>query len=122
MVGIVDDDELVRDSISSLLRSTGYRSVGFASAEDFLDEANKCEAACLVVDVRIPRGLNGFELQQRLSELRRSVPIIFITGSGDEDARAKALKQGAVAFLNKPFSGEDLLSALQSALDPGNRG
>jgi FixJ family two-component response regulator len=119
LVGIVDDDESVRESISSLLRSVGYRSAEFESAEAFLGSHHKSETDCLVLvlDVRMPGGLSGLELQRRLSDENRSIPIIFITGHGDDKVRARALAQGALAFLSKPFDDEALLGAIQSALD-----
>ncbi|MCU1337990.1 MAG: two-component response regulator [Bryobacterales bacterium] len=117
LVGIVDDDQSVRDSISSLLRSVGYRSVEFSSAEAFLSLNHRYKADCLVLDLRMPGGLSGLELHERLLESKRLLPIIFISGHADEDARAKALQRGAVAFLSKPFSEKDLLGAIRSALE-----
>jgi FixJ family two-component response regulator len=116
LVGVVDDDESVRESISSLLRSAGYRSVLFPSAEAFLASDIIEDPDCLVLDVRMP-GLSGLELQQRLFEVRRPKPIVFVTGHADNEVRDRALKQGASAFLNKPFSDEDLLGAIHSALN-----
>jgi FixJ family two-component response regulator len=116
VVGVVDDDESVRESISSLLRSAGYRSVLFPSAEAFLASNRVDDPDCLVLDVRMP-GLSGLELQQRLCELRRSKPIVFVTGHADHEVQARALKQGAAAFLYKPFSDEDLLGAIHSVLN-----
>jgi FixJ family two-component response regulator len=116
VVGVVDDDESVRESISSLLRSAGYRSVLFPSAEAFLASNGVDDPDCLVLDVRMP-GLSGLELQQRLFEVRRPKPIVFVTGHADNEVRDRALKQGASAFLNKPFSDEDLLGAIHSALN-----
>jgi len=115
VVGVVDDDESIRQSISSLLRSAGYRTILFASAEEFLNYDRKDETEFLVLDVRMP-GLSGLELQRRLCELGRSIPILFVTGHVDDEVRTRALKQGAVGYLSKPFNGEDLLGAIQSAL------
>jgi FixJ family two-component response regulator len=116
LIGIVDDDASVRESISSLLRSVGYRSMTFASAEAFLDMNHGWRADCLLLDVKMP-GLSGLDLQKRLIESGNSIPIVFITGHGDDGARAKALRRGAVAFLDKPFTDKDLLGAIESALE-----
>jgi FixJ family two-component response regulator len=121
LIGVVDDDESVRESISSLLRSAGYQSVLFPSAEAFLASGVVEQPDCLVLDVKMP-GLSGLELQQRLFEVKRPKPIVFVTGHADDEVRDKALKQGAVAFLNKPFSDEDLLGAINSALHPPGQG
>jgi FixJ family two-component response regulator len=116
IIGIVDDDESVRESISSLVRSAGYRTAVFASAEEFLAADQRAEmAVCLVLDVRMP-GLSGLELQRCLADEERSIPIIFVTAHADEQLRVRALKQGAIAFLGKPFSGDVLLDAIRSAL------
>src|SRR5258708_7585650 len=117
LIGIVDDDESVRDSISSLVRSAGFRSAVFASAEAFLNSDHRPEMDCLVLilDVRMP-GLSGLELQRRLSEEKQSIPIIFVSAHAEQDVRATALEQGAVAFLSKPFNDEALLGAIQSAV------
>jgi FixJ family two-component response regulator len=116
LIGIVDDDESVRDSISSLIRSAGYRSMVFASAEAFLNSDRIHETACLVLDIRMP-GLSGLDLQRRLSDVRCPIPIIFVTAHADDEVRARALKQGAVAVLPKPFGVEALLGAIRSALE-----
>ena len=117
LVGVVDDDESIRVSISSLVRSAGYRSALFESAEAFLSSQSKLETDCqvLVLDVRMP-GLSGLELQCRLSDDKRTIPIIFVTAHADDDVRARALKQGAIALLGKPFDDEVLLGAIHSAL------
>jgi FixJ family two-component response regulator len=117
LIGIVDDDEPVRDSVSSLIRSAGYRTVTFASAEAFLDSEQMREKTCLalILDIRLP-GLSGLELQQKLCDLRYPTPVIFISAHTDDEVLARAQKQGARAFLGKPFSDEALLKAIQSAL------
>ncbi len=115
LIGIVDDDQSVRDSISSLLRSAGYKTAAFESAEAFLNSAGLTEPDCLVLDVRMP-GLSGLELQSQLHEMRRQTPIIFITAHTDDIVRARALQQGAAAFLGKPFSEDILLGAIHSAV------
>jgi FixJ family two-component response regulator len=116
LVGIVDDDESVRNSISSLLRSAGYKTLAFESAEAFLDSGLISDADSLVLDVKMP-GLSGIELQRRLIELKHMVPIVFVTAHADDEIREVALAQGAIAFLAKPFNDEALLSALGSAVD-----
>jgi FixJ family two-component response regulator len=113
LIGIVDDDESVRDSISSLLRSAGYRTAVFESAEALLDSDRLGEPDCLVLDIRMP-GLSGLELQSQLHGMKCLTPVIFITAHSNDEARAKALEQGAVAFLDKPFNDEALLNALES--------
>src|SRR5919108_2266023 len=115
LIAVVDDDEAIREAVQSLIRSVGLRAAVFASAEDFLCSGQLQATACLIVDVRMPR-MSGLELQQQLAITNRSMPIIFITAHGDEEARARALRSGAVAFLDKPFSDEVLLRAVQAAL------
>jgi FixJ family two-component response regulator len=114
-ISIVDDDESVREALKSLLESVGYSTKVFASAEEFLRSNNHQETQCLILDIRMP-GMSGLELQRRLVAAGFRIPIIFITAHADEEGRAPALREGAVAFLRKPFSEEALLSAVQSAL------
>ena len=116
LVGIVDDDESVRNSISSLLRSAGFRTLMFESAEAFLESERISDADGLVLDVKMP-GLSGIELQRRLIELKHIVPIVFVTAHADDEIREVALAQGAIAFFAKPFNDEALLSALSSAVE-----
>jgi FixJ family two-component response regulator len=115
LIAVVDDDEALRDAVQSLLRSVGLRAAVFASAEDFLHAEQRQATACLIVDVRMPR-MSGLELQQQLATAHCPLPIIFMTAHGDAEARVRALRAGAVAFLDKPFSDEVLLRAVQSAL------
>jgi FixJ family two-component response regulator len=115
-VFVVDDDESVRDSLQSLIRSAGLSVETFGSAQQFLDNARSDEPSCLVLDVRLP-GLNGLDLQRRLAETRIDTPIVFITGHGDIPMSVRAMKAGAVEFLTKPFRDEDLLDAIQQALE-----
>ena len=114
-VFVVDDDESVRDSLRSLIRSAGLQVETFASAQQFLSSARSDEPSCLVLDVRLP-GLNGLDLQRQLVESRIKTPIIFITGHGDIPMSVRAMKAGAVEFLTKPFRDEDLLTAIQEAI------
>ena len=115
MISIVDDDESVRDALESLLKSVGYRSETFASAQEFLRLGRHEDSRCLILDVRMP-GLSGLELQRQLVSSGSSIPIVFITAHGDEAARAQALGAGALAFLRKPFTEEALLKAVDDAL------
>ena len=115
LISIVDDDDAVRNSLDDLIRSIGFQTQGFASAEAFLNSNGACDTACLILDVRMP-GMNGLDLQRHLVAANRQIPIIFITSHGDDDARARALDAGAVAFLYKPFREEELLNAIDAAL------
>ena len=112
---MVDDDEAIREALQSLLRSVEFRVALFASAEDFWHAGQLQATACLIVDVRMPR-ISGLEFQRQLAAAHCPIPIIFITAHGDEEMRAQALRAGAVAFLDKPFSDEVLLRAVQAAL------
>ncbi len=115
-VFVVDDDLSVREALGGLLRSAGLRVEVFASATDFIQVKLPEQPACLVLDVGLP-GLNGMELQKELAIADRSIPIIFITGQGDIPMSVRAMKAGAVEFLTKPFSNEDLLAAIHQAID-----
>jgi FixJ family two-component response regulator len=115
LIAIVDDDEALRNSLDNLLRSAGFRAHGFASAEAFLRSDQAHETACLIVDVRMP-GMNGLELQRQMVAANWPIPIIFITAHADDEARARALEAGAVAFLYKPCREDDLLHAIDVAL------
>ena len=117
VVAIVDDQAALREATENLLKSAGLKAVSFASAEDFLQATPLDGAGCLILDVRLP-GMSGLELQQRLAADGIHVPIVFITAQEDSDGqmRAQALRSGALAFLRKPFSDEDLLNAVRSAL------
>ncbi len=114
LVSIVDDDGSMREAITSLLASAGFRSESFASAEKFLNSAHLSETSCLILDVQMP-GMNGLELQSQLDREQRRIPIIFITAHTNQEARGGAMRAGAVAFLEKPFSEESLMHALRSA-------
>jgi FixJ family two-component response regulator len=115
LVFVVDDDAPMRESLQNLLRSVGLRVEAFASAQEFLSSPRPDVPGCLVLDVRLP-GLSGLELQQRLAEVDRDIPIIFITGHGDIPMTVQAMKAGAVEFLPKPFRDQALLDAIQQAL------
>jgi FixJ family two-component response regulator len=121
LVCVVDDDSLIRDSTVRLIRSFGFRVETFASAEEFENSDYLEETACLILDVRMP-GMDGLELQHRLSEAGERIPIIFITAHADHEQERRAMEAGAVGFLYKPFSQESLLQAVRSALgdQPGD--
>lgn len=116
MVFIVDDDEAVRKSLGRLIRSTGLRVETFASAQQFLATPRADALSCLVLDVKLP-GLSGLDLQKWLTEIRIEIPIVFITGHGDIPMSVRAMKAGAVEFLTKPFRDEDLLNAVDQAIE-----
>ena len=115
LISIVDDDDALRNSLDDLIRSIGFRTQGFPSAEAFLSSDQKCDTACLILDVRMP-GMNGLDLQRQMVAANWRIPIIFITSHADDGARARALEAGAVAFLYKPFREEELLTAIDAAL------
>jgi len=114
-VFVVDDDEAVRDSLALLIRSVGLTVTTFSSATEFVEAYVPSERACLILDVRLP-GMSGLELQQKLSEQGADLPIVFITGHGDVPMAVRAMRRGAVDFLQKPFSDQDLLDRVQQAL------
>ena len=114
VVYVVDDDEGVRNSLESLIRSVGLSVQTFASAQEFLGTKRKA-AGCLVLDVRLP-GLSGLDLQSELVREGIHTPIVFITGHGDIPMSVRAMKAGAVEFLTKPFREEDLLDAIRQAI------
>jgi FixJ family two-component response regulator len=115
VVFVIDDDDSVRKSLQRLLRASGYTTKAFASAEDFQKSRPGPGSCCAIVDVKLP-GLNGLELQHALARSDETLPIIFITGHGDIPMSVKAMKAGAVDFLPKPFSADELLAAVQQAL------
>jgi|ERR1700730_13602104 len=115
-VFVVDDDESVRQSLESLIRSVGLRVVAFASAQEFLASPREDVTSCLVLDLRLP-GQSGLDLQKRLAELNIQIPIVFITGHGDIPTSVRAMKAGAFEFLTKPFRDQDLLDAIHQAIE-----
>src|SRR4029077_1741095 len=116
MVFVVDDDAPMRESLKNLIRSVGLRVELFASAQEFLGSKRPDLPSCLVLDVRLP-GLSGLDLQKRTTDAGMDIPIIFITGHGDVPMSVHAIKAGAVEFLTKPFRDQDLLDAIQQALE-----
>lgn len=117
-VHVVDDDQEVRESLNLLFRSIGLNVTSYASAEEFLDRYDDCPGPprCLVLDIRMP-GLSGLGLQERLQTERNSIPIVVITGYGEVSMAVQAMDAGAVDFIEKPFSRQQLLSRVQEALD-----
>ena len=118
LIATVDDDEAVRSSISSLVRSVGYRCIGFDSAEAFLESEGLCNTDCALLDIRMP-GMDGLDLHSTLGEMKCEIPVIYVTGSSEAGLRERAFRQGAVAYLAKPFGDEDLLDAIDRALCGG---
>jgi len=116
IVFVVDDDISIRESLELLIRTEGWQSETFASAQEFLARPRVFVPTCLVLDVSLP-GLNGLDLQKRVAIERIDTPIIFITGHGDVPMTVQAMKAGAVEFLTKPFGDEILLSAIRHALE-----
>jgi FixJ family two-component response regulator len=115
-VFVVDDDVVVREALGSLIRSVGLGVLLFGSAQEFLGAPKPDTVACLVLDVRMP-GLSGFDCQRKLAEAGFPIPIVFMTGHGDIPMSVRAMKAGAVDFLTKPFRDQDLLDAVQQALE-----
>jgi DNA-binding NtrC family response regulator len=114
-VYVLDDDESVRESVSSLIRSAGWRVETFATAQEFLGRVRAEVPSCLVLDVQLP-GLSGLDLQQQLAKMGVQIPIIFLTGHGDIPMSVRAMKSGAFEFLTKPFHDEALLDAIRQAM------
>jgi len=115
VISVVDDDESLRRSVGNFLRSAGFRVETFASAEDFLSSARRENTGCLVLDVRMT-GMSGLDLLRHLAAGDVRVPAVVLTAHGDEEMRRRCLRAGAVAFLDKPFHGDALLDAVQTAL------
>lgn len=116
VVFVVDDDVSMRDALRNLLRSVGLEVETFDTAQEFLARPRPDVPGCLVLDVRLP-GLSGLELQRELTKADIEIPIIFITGHGDIQMSVQAMKAGAVEFLEKPFRHQDLLDAVQDAIE-----
>jgi FixJ family two-component response regulator len=115
-VFVIDDDPLVRAAIQGMLKSVGLHSETFGTPQEFMRSKRPDEPSCLILDVRLP-GVNGLEFQRKLADAGVRIPIIFITGHGDIPMSVKAMKSGAVEFLTKPFRDQDLLDAINLALD-----
>ena len=114
-ISVVEDDDSVRESLRRLIRSVGYAVQASSSAEQFLNSDQFRETHCLILDVMLP-GMDGLELQHHLIANRYEIPVIFITAHGDDAARIRALRNGALEYLFKPFSEEALLDAIHMSL------
>ena len=120
-IAIVDDDESVQSALQDLIESEGLSALCFGSAEQFLDSGARDQAACLIADIRMP-GMSGLELQAKLKAERCRIPIIFITAHGDAEMRTRAIRDGAVEFLSKPFDDAVILEVVHSALERSENG
>ncbi len=116
LIAIVDDDELVREATKALMRSMGFAAEAFASGEDFLRSPHLGQTACLVTDINMP-GMSGLDLHRHVSALPESIPTILITAYPNDGVRARALRAGVIGYLIKPFSEDDLIGHVRSALD-----
>ena len=115
-VFVVDDDASIRDALKNLFRSVGLNVETFGAAQEFLSRERSKGPGCLVLDVRLP-GVSGLDVQRQLADANVQIPIVFITGHGDIQMSVRAMKAGAVEFLTKPFRDQDLLDAVQQAVD-----
>ena len=115
MISIIDDDELVRDGVQSLLRSLGYVATAFASAEDYLRSDSVRSSSCLITDVQMP-GMSGAQLQNQLIADGNPTPVIFMTAFFDEKVRSRVLKAGGCGYLKKPLDENALVECLEKAL------
>ncbi len=115
VISVVDDDGSLRRSLKNFLRSVGFRVETFASAEEFLTSAQRETTGCLVLDLRMT-GMSGLDLLRHLAAANVRVPAVVLTAHGDEENRQRCLEAGAVAFIDKPFRGDALLDAVQTAL------
>jgi FixJ family two-component response regulator len=118
-VFVIDDDARMRAAMQRLLKSIGLNTKSFATPEDFLQHKLPDGPSCVILDVRLP-GMSGLDVQQKLNEKGVQIPIIFITGHADIPMTVKAMKSGAVDFLTKPWRDQDLLDAIQQALERGH--
>jgi FixJ family two-component response regulator len=115
MIAIVDDDQGVRIALERLVRSWGHNASTFGSAEELLESEKLNSTSCLITDLQMP-GLTGFDLQDRLIAGGHRIPVIFITGHPDDNARARAMKAGAAAFLAKPVDADHLIGCIEKSL------
>jgi FixJ family two-component response regulator len=116
MISIVDDDKSVREAAETLVRSLGYTTATFASAEEFLESGRLRDTACLITDVQM-LGMSGVDLQSHLTANGHCTPVIFVTGYPEESVRERAMVAGAFGFLSKPYSEESLIACLDRALE-----
>jgi FixJ family two-component response regulator len=115
LISIVDDDELIRDAATGLIKSLGYNAVAFASAEDFLSSRQLSQTACLIADINMPE-MSGLDLHRELSASGKPIPTVLITAYPDDGVRKRALSAGVIGYLTKPFEEDDLLACVRSAL------
>jgi FixJ family two-component response regulator len=115
-VFVIDDDVSVRSALDSLIRSVGLRVELFGSSQEFLESQRAATPSCIVLDVRLP-GKSGLDFQKELAKVNIHIPVIFITGHGDIPMSVQAMKAGAIEFLTKPFRDQELLDAIQLALE-----
>jgi FixJ family two-component response regulator len=113
---VVDDDLAIRETLHDLLETMGLGMRGFSTPQDFLEAERPDRPSCLILDVRLP-GYSGLEFQRQLAAAKDDIPIIFITGHADVPMSVRAMKDGAVEFLSKPFRNQDLLDAIQHAIE-----
>ena len=118
IISIIDDDEFVRSSVRSLVRSLGLGACTFASAEEFLQSQRVHDTSCVITDLQMP-GLSGIELQRLLLAQERRIPIIFVTAFPEDPIRAQAMDSGALGFLSKPFECQALVNLIDKALAIG---
>jgi FixJ family two-component response regulator len=121
LIAIVDDDQPFRDALASVLKAAGFGVTTYGSAEEYLNSFGWQATACLILDVRLP-GMSGVELQRHTIEAGSSVPIIFVTGHGDDSLRHLLMKAGAKSFLSKPVRSDKLIAEIAAAIDKGAEG
>jgi FixJ family two-component response regulator len=119
IIAIVDDDQSVREALTSLVRSMGYAAVAFECAEDLLKSKRRRGVSCVIADVQMP-GMTGLELYCHLSAAAKPIPTVLITAYPEDGARERALAAGVIGYLSKPFDEDDLLACVHSALTPGS--
>ena len=119
-IAIVDDDPSVQRGLQRLLRSAGWRAETFASAQEFLARSLAESPNCVVLDLQLP-GLSGLDLQKQMAEVGLEIPIVFVTGHGDIPASVRAMKAGAVQFLTKPVDEQELIQAIEEAVERDRR-
>ena len=116
IIFVVDDDQAVRQSTEMLIRSMGLRVEAFESAAEFLEDFDRQQPGCVILDIRMP-GMSGLELQEHLNGMGAAIPVIFVTGHGDVPMAVRAMKLGAVDFIQKPFRDQELIDRVHAALD-----
>ena len=116
IIFVVDDDEAVRLSTEMLIRSMGLRVESLESAAEFLEDFDPQQPGCVILDIRMP-GMSGLELQEHLNEIKAAIPVVFVTGHGDVPMAVKAMKAGAIDFIQKPFRDQELIDRVHAALD-----